>query len=131
MKISADNEVIAVVRRYSDWNDGLDFVTNEDAYIQIGTWKYDSGKVLDRHEHNRVVRSSDLTQECVFVVSGSMYVSFYNSNRVFITRIKLNQFDYAVILGGGHSYEIIDDNTRILEAKNGPYLGDDLDKTRY
>ena len=39
--------------------------------------------------------------------------------------------DFAVLLAGGHGYEIQEDDTRIIETKNGPFLGVDLDKTGF
>jgi hypothetical protein len=35
-----------------------------------------------------------------------------------------------VLLAGGHGYEILEDNTKILEVKNGPYLGASEDRKR-
>lgn len=131
MKIEQDGVLIATIKRFSDWKKNLDFVTSDDAFIQVGTWHYDKGRVLDRHEHNIVDRKSNITQECVFVVSGKMLVKFFDHNRKFVKSITLNQFDYAVIFSGGHEYEILENDTRILECKNGPFPGVTLDKTRY
>ena len=131
MNIYEGSKLIAIIKKYEDWKKGLDFVTEDDKFIQVGTWNYDAGKLLDRHEHNLVERKSDITQECVFVVSGSMNVYFYSTEREFLKKIKLNQFDYAVIFAGGHSYKILEDDTKIIETKNGPFPGVELDKTRY
>ena len=131
MKIYDGDQLIAIIRQFNEWKPGLDFVTPDETFIQVGTWSYDAGKTLDRHEHNVHERTANLTQECVFIVTGSMNVDFYGSNREFIQRVLLQQFDYAAIFGGGHAYEILEDNTRILETKNGPFLGANIDKTRY
>ena len=131
MKIYDNDKLIALVRRYSDWKTGLDFVTEDDAFIQVGTWNYNKGKLLDRHEHNIVKRTSNVTQECVFVVSGSMNVDFYSFDKTFLRKVVLEKFDYAVIFGGGHAYEILEDDTKILETKNGPFPGVEVDKTRF
>ena len=131
MKIFDDDQLIAIIRRFNEWKPGLDFVTPDETFIQVGTWSYNTGKTLDRHEHNVHERTSNLTQECVFIVAGSMNVDFYGRNKVFIERVLLQQFDYAVIFGGGHAYEILEDNTKILETKNGPFPGVEIDKTRY
>jgi hypothetical protein len=34
------------------------------------------------------------------------------------------------LLRGGHGYEILEDGTQVLEVKNGPYLGPDVDRRR-
>lgn len=131
MNIYDGDQVLATVRKFAEWQTGLDFVTDDEKFIQVGTWNYNSGKRLDRHEHNIVDRNTNLTQECVFVVTGSMNVSFYSSMRVFIKKVMLKQFDFAVIYGGGHAYEILEDDTKIIEIKNGPFPGVDIDKTRF
>ena len=126
-----DNKIlIAVIKRFSEWKDNLEFVTDEDKFIQVGTWKYNKGKTLDRHFHNISERKSNVTQECVFVVTGSLLIKFYSGQK-FLKSVILNQFDYSIIFNGGHSYEILEDNTRVLETKNGPFPGLELDKTRY
>ena len=35
-----------------------------------------------------------------------------------------------MLLRGGHGYEILEDGTQVLEVKNGPYLGPDVDRRR-
>ena len=39
--------------------------------------------------------------------------------------------DILIMLEGGHSYEIMEDNTQVLEIKNGPYVGAELDRRRF
>ena len=124
-------KLLAVIVSPSQWQKGLDFITVDEEFIQVGTWNYDRGKVLDRHFHNIVNRSSQLTQECVVVMSGSMFVKIYDDEQAFMCEKKLIAGDFAVLLAGGHGYEIQEDDTRIIETKNGPFLGVDLDKTRF
>lgn len=124
-------KLLAIIVSPSQWKEGLDFITTDEEFIQVGTWNYDKGKVLDRHFHNIVNRSSNLTQECVVVMSGSMLVDIYDDERKLIGSKRLAAGDFAVFLAGGHGYEILEDGTRIIETKNGPFLGVDLDKTRF
>ena len=131
MNIYDNDFLIATIKKFSEWKKGLDFVSDDEKFIQVGTWNYDKGKILDRHEHNKFKRCSDITQESVFVVTGSMRVDFYCRKRILIRSEILQQFDYAVIYGGGHGYEILEDGTKIIETKNGPFPGVDLDKTRF
>ena len=126
-----NNELLVLVKRQADWKDGLDFLTGNDQFLQVGTWNYDAGKQLDRHYHNNVERVSTLTQECVAVFSGAMEVTVYDKQRNHLTEFTLSTGDFAVFLGGGHEYRILENGTRILESKNGPFLGVDADKTRF
>ena len=124
-------KLLAIIVSPIQWKEGLDFITTDEEFIQVGTWNYDKGKVLDRHFHNIVNRSSNLTQECVVVMSGSMLVDIYDDEQTLLGSKRLAAGDFAVFLAGGHGYEILEDGTRIIETKNGPFLGVDLDKTRF
>lgn len=122
---------LAIIHRKSNWKDGLDFITKETDFLQVGTWNYNKDKSLDRHHHNRLKRSSSITQECVILLSGSMNVEIFDLDRCLVSQLILEQGDLAVFLDGGHAYQILEDNTRIVECKNGPFLGVELDKTRF
>ena len=129
--MNQNKQVVAFYKKSCDWNEGLDFLTSDDQFLQVGTWFYNAGKKLDRHFHNIVSRQSDLTQECVVVIEGSMKVIVYNNDRSFLDEFTLFKGDFAVFLQGGHEYQILENNTKILETKNGPFLGVELDKTRF
>lgn len=126
-----EQNLLAIYLRPEDWKQGLDFLTDDDKYLQVGTWYYPKGKKLDRHHHNIVERKSDITQECVVVMEGSMIVGVYDKNKKFVTSFTMFEGDFAVFFAGGHEYEILENDTRVLETKNGPFVGVDLDKTRF
>ena len=39
--------------------------------------------------------------------------------------------DLAVFAYGGHGYVILEDDTQIIETKNGPFIDVDTDKTKF
>ena len=125
------DDTLALLMRNSAWKNGLSFLTKDEDFIQAGTWWYEEGKKLDRHYHNEVERKTYLTQECIVVLCGSVHVNVYDSKKDFVTEFVMEAHDVAVFLKGGHSYEILTDNTKIVEVKNGPFLGVDVDKTRF
>ena len=129
--ICDNNELLVVIRRYKDWEPGLSFETSDGDFLQVGTWLYDAGKMLDRHHHNILERFTNITQECIIVLSGSLRTNVYSTKNEFVCSFDLEQGDYAVFLRGGHSYEILENGTRVVEVKNGPFLGVELDKTRF
>lgn len=133
MKKFFDSEqtLLAIYFKPDDWKQGLDFLTDDDKYLQVGTWYYPKGKKLDRHYHNILERTSDITQECVVVMEGAMTVGLYDKDKEFLTSFKMYQGDLAVFFAGGHEYEITENETRVLETKNGPFAGVELDKTRF
>ena len=126
-----NSNILSVLVKPSQWKLGLDFITDDSEFLQVGTWFYEKGKVLDRHHHNIVKRQSDITQECIAVMQGSLHVEVYDDGRNFVEDYLMTEGDFAVFLRGGHAYKILEDRTRILETKNGPFLGVDKDKTRF
>lgn len=54
----------------SAWQDGLNFFSQDEDYIQVGVWGYSVGKELKAHIHNEVSRKSQWTQEVLFVRTG-------------------------------------------------------------
>lgn len=129
--VKHDSKIISIIYREDDWIKGLNFVTPDDMFIQVGSWWYDEGKKLDKHVHNDFDRQAKRTQECVFVKRGSMEVTLYTEELQELDTFTLNQGDLAVFAYGGHGYEILEDDTQIIETKNGPFLSVEIDKTRF
>jgi hypothetical protein len=122
---------IAVIIRGGDIGEGLTFCSDDKDFIQVGSWNYNSGKELLAHSHNRVERSIDRTQECIIVLSGSVRARIYSDNRRLLATEELHPHDTLIAFSGGHGYDILEDGTRVIEVKNGPYMGAALDRTRF
>ena len=71
------------------------------------------------------------TQESVYVVQGSMKVKLFTEDHEYIEEYTMNQGDLAVFVYGGHGYEILEDDTKIVETKNGPFVGVEQDKVKF
>ena len=127
-KIEKNNKLRAIVHKIDEWKEGLDFLTPDETYIQAGTWYYNKGKNLRAHWHIDNERLAVLTQETVYMVSGSMRVDLYDEDKNLFHQEILSQGDTMVILEGGHGYEILEDNTKVLEVKNGPFVSVEKDK---
>lgn len=125
------DKLLCTVHRTEDWEKGLDFLTEDSHFVQVGTWWYNRGKVLDRHFHNEFDRTASLTMEVIIVMSGSLEVDIYNENQVLITTLVGKKGDLFVFGHGGHGYRILSDDTKIIEVKNGPFYGVERDKTRF
>lgn len=54
----------------------------------------------------------------------------FNTNDVKVAEIDVCTGDIIILLRGGHGYSIIEDDTQVLEVKNGPYLGAEVDRRR-
>tara|TARA_Y100000996_G_scaffold306987_1_gene243799 strand:+ start:207 stop:614 length:408 start_codon:yes stop_codon:yes gene_type:complete len=127
-----DNGV--VLARYipasSAWENGLSFFSDDEDYIQVGTWGYDKPKELLAHTHNEVHRDVAWTQEVIFVKKGSIKAEIYDLSNKKVQDIICNVGDIIVLLRGAHGYHILEDDTQVLEVKNGPYVGAELDRVR-
>jgi uncharacterized protein YjlB len=112
------------------WKDGLNFFSPESEFLQVGSWGYDNGKQLLAHTHNEVAREINWTQEVLFIHSGRIRALIYNLEGQLVTALEVAAGDIIILLRGGHGYEILEDNTQVLEIKNGPYVGADADRRR-
>ncbi len=131
LEIKDDGKILARHIPAEDvWGEGLNFFSANDDFIQVGSWGYPSGKILAAHTHNIVDRKVPWTQEVLYVRSGSLLASIYDLSREKVAEIKVLAGDIIVLLNGGHGYSILEDNTQVLEIKNGPYAGAEADRTR-
>ncbi len=132
MEIIKDKDkIISIIYRDEDWVKGLNFITPDEMFVQVGSWWYEKGKVLDKHVHKDFDRVAKRTQECVYVRRGSMRVTLFTEELIEFKTFDLKEGDLAVFAYGGHGYEILEDDTQIIESKNGPFIDVDTDKKRF
>ena len=79
-------------------------VIEDQEYLQLAAMRLQTGKTFKPHKH--VVCIKDTIIEKPILHSG----------------------DCSVTLYGGHTYEILEDDTVVYEYKTGPYLGIESDK---
>jgi len=132
MEIIKNNEqIIAIIYRNSDWIPGLNFITPNELFLQVGLWWYPKGKKLQSHFHKDFLREANKTHEMTYVKQGSMKVILYDNKKRIIKDFILNQGDLAIYAYGGHGYEILSDDTQIIETKNGPFISVEEDKEKF
>ena len=115
----------------SDLPEGLCAYSKDGDFVQVLSWNYMRGKRLQSHFHKIVPRDSNLTQEAVVVLKGSMRADVYGTDRTIYNQTVLKAGECMVFLADGHGYEILEDGTRILEIKNGPFPGVEADKEKF
>ena len=130
-KIEHNGKIIAIIYKDDDWVEGLNFITPNSLFVQVGSWWYQKGKKLESHIHNEFNRVSTRTQEMTYVKKGSIRVLLYDEDHNYIEDYILSEGDTAVFAYGGHGYEILEDDTQVIEAKNGPFIDVDTDKTKF
>ncbi|MDD4153830.1 MAG: hypothetical protein PHT30_00270 [Bacilli bacterium] len=126
-----DGRILAKLITPEDWTPGLGFFSNDNEYIQVGTWFYDAGKQLADHVHYEFDRVAKRTCETVYMVNGSMKVRLYTLEKVYVTEFVITKGDALILLDSGHGYEILEKDTKVLEIKNGPFMGVDKDKEKF
>lgn len=112
------------------WRGGLNFYSKPDEYLQLGVWGYCAGTRLQGHIHNLLPRQIGRTQEAIFVRKGRLQATIYTEMAEEVAQVELGAGDVILLLGGGHGYQVLEDNTEVLEVKSGPYVGADLDRRR-
>ena len=110
---------------------GLCFYSNDEDFIQVGTWNYEKGRYLAAHNHNIVERKINRTNEVIIILDGKLKIDIYDENDEKITELEAKKNDLLIMMNGGHGYHILEDNTKIIEIKNGPYLGAEKDRRRF
>jgi len=115
----------------NDLHEGLCPYSDDSDFVQVLSWNYQGGKKLNRHTHLQVPRSATHTQEAIVVLSGQLRADVFDGKRQLIGQILLGAGECMVFLQGGHGFEILDDGTRVVEIKNGPYPGAEKDRKRF
>lgn len=130
-EIRVKDEIIARKIAADDWKPGLSFFSKDEELIQVGSWVYDEGKALMRHIHNEASRQVPRTQEVLYVRKGSLEATIYDMQEHEVARLEVKAGEVLILLNCGHGYRILENDTQVLEIKNGPYLGADADRRRF
>lgn len=128
IEIRDSENLYAIVVRSDQIKEGLNFYTPDSSFVQLGTWKYKGGKILNPHAHRICERVSNRTQEFVFIKRGMVRMDIYDVSDKRLETVTLRSGDFALIYQGGHGYQILEDDTEVIEVKNGPYPGLEADK---
>ena len=123
------DKLLHVINRLSDIK-GRDDIIPENNFIQCATLKMPKNKTFPPHKH--IVKDrhypKQIAQESWVVIKGRVKCKFYDIDDTLIAEPILESGDASFTLYGGHTYEILEDNTIVYEYKTGPYEGQKLDK---
>ena len=128
-KIETD-KLLHIINRLDDIV-GRNDVVPEDNFIQCATLKMENGKTFPPHKHITKDRhyTEQIAQESWIVVKGKVKCKLYDIDDQLIAEPILEEGDASFTLYGGHTYEILEEDTVVYEYKTGPYEGQELDKT--
>ena len=120
--------LVACILRSNYISSGVDFLTEPSADMQLGYIRHKSGHIIKSHIHNKYKREIYTTSEALFLKSGSVKVQIYTDKMQHLRELIMGEGDFLLLLGGGHSFEMLEDS-ELIEIKQGPY--GDKDKKRY
>jgi hypothetical protein len=121
--------LLHVVNKYNDIQGRINIIP-EDNFIQCSALRMEKGKTFAPHKHISKDRryKEQIAQESWIVVKGSVRCIFYDLDDSILATPVLHSGDASFTLYGGHTYEILEEDTIVYEYKTGPYEGQKYDK---
>jgi hypothetical protein len=99
--------------------------------LQIATLNLNKGKTFYPHKHiYKKGPENIIAQESWIVLKGRIKCILYDIDDVIIAEPILEAGDSSITFYGGHNYECLEDDSRVVEMKSGPYEGIELDKVK-
>lgn len=95
--------------------------------FQFGLLAHESGFVEPPHYHHPTKRTISDLQQMFVVQRGVVAVAFFDDSGVEFAKVILKQGDAINLVHGAHSVRVVED-MQCLSVKQGPFLGDSLDK---
>lgn len=127
--LGPQKEILAIIIRDDFDTEGIDFVTPGDYSQQLAYMHHPKGHVILPHIHKKVKREILYTREVLFIKSGKIRCDFYSDDKNYLKSIILYSGDIILLVSGGHGFECLEE-TKMVEVKQGPYVGED-DKVRF
>lgn len=121
-------EVLATVLRLDEINNTRTDISNDDEIIQVCARNFQEKIKIKAHSHNQIERKISGTQEVWILLSGKIKFEIFDIDNLLISSGILFSGDSITLFRGGHSLEVLEENTIFYEIKNGPYLGINKDK---
>jgi hypothetical protein len=121
-----DNSLLVSVLDTRNMTAGRTDAATADEILQVSAMSLKQGRRVNPHKHVDTARHTIGTQESWVVFSGLVEVQLFDINDTVIDTFVLEAGECMTTYRGGHTLEVIDDAV-IVEIKNGPYYGAQLD----
>lgn len=134
IEVKCNGKVYAI---FGDTNDagyigyGTTFIGLPGERLQFSVLKYKKGKLFQNHVHKLRSRVIKRTQESWVVLKGSVKVFVFDENKKMIHRQIMTAGQFVICYMGGHGYEILADDTIVIENKLGDFVGVEEDKEKF
>jgi mannose-6-phosphate isomerase-like protein (cupin superfamily) len=134
-KIEHNGKILAIIARaqaikeLEEKNEQMLFVTPDEFPFQIGIHNRPAGNVIKEHFHVPFEKLEDFpVQEFFYVISGRVHIDLYDDreNDTKVSEVIIQEGD-SIVLNTGHGFTLLDD-CKLIELKQGPYRGKDMEK---
>tara|TARA_R110002020_G_scaffold29001_1_gene91801 strand:- start:21015 stop:21434 length:420 start_codon:yes stop_codon:yes gene_type:complete len=123
------NKLLHIAYKTSELESSREDIVPDEEFLQLAVMKHSAGRTFKAHRHIfKKVPDTSIAQESWYVVKGSVKAKLYDEDFTHLTDVLLKEGDLSITLYGGHTYEIMEDDTLVLEFKSGPYYGQEFDK---
>jgi len=116
--------------KYSDIKDYRTDLSPDEEFLQVSGRKLKLGTIVPAHKHLQINRITKITQEAWVVLKGKVKGIFYDLDDSILHESILTDGDCIVLYRGGHSLEVLEEDTVFYEFKTGPYFGVEADKEK-
>ncbi len=127
--ITHEGNRLGYVLRNLHGEKGRKFPSKEEDFLQIGVLELEKGEWIHPHIHKDSERKINKTHKVVYVVSGKMEFYFYHLGRK-VKETIVSEGEIIFLLEGGFGFKALEDETKIIEIKQGPYPGLEKDKEK-
>jgi hypothetical protein len=107
-EIFAGDQLLALILRSGYESEGIQFFTPNHFSQQLGYMNRPKGFIITPHLHNIVNRDVELTQEVLFIKSGSVKMDIFDLDKKFIKSCVLNKGDVVLLSAGGHGFTMLE-----------------------
>ncbi|MFA5048933.1 MAG: hypothetical protein WC516_07970 [Patescibacteria group bacterium] len=132
-KITDKNDnLLAITGNRKEFKNGWTFSPYQDKPFLWGFGHFDHGYHAQPHIHRIQKRFSEYkTIEFFYVIQGAISINLFDNSKELIEIFTLTDGEFVCFYDGGHGMDIIQDNTQVIETKNGPYVSDIIEKERF
>jgi quercetin dioxygenase-like cupin family protein len=103
------------------------FPTAQEDELQVGVMERPAGYEVKAHRHPVIPRKVQGMCEFLYIESGKVRVQVYDEEWNVIGEQELGSGDFLLFLRGGHGLTMLEP-TRMIEVKQGPYMGEAKNK---
>lgn len=123
-------KLLHVIIRQEDFITGRTDISGPYEFLQCAIMNMEHGKTFKPHKHIwKDGPRQIIAQESWVVLKGRVKCILYDLDDTILTEPVLSQGEASFTYEGGHNYEILEQGTRVMEYKTGPYQGQQKDKT--